>query len=90
MKMKIAVLPGDGIGPEVTKESIKVLQSIADAFGHDFQFKEALVGAIAIDQTGNPLPEETLVLCKNSDAVLFGAIGDPKYDNNPDAKVRPE
>lgn len=90
MKMKIAVLSGDGIGPEVTKESVKVLQAIADAFGHDFQFTHALVGAIAIDKTENPLPNETLILCKESDAVLFGAIGDPKYDNNPDAKVRPE
>lgn len=90
MNLRIAVLSGDGIGPEVTKESVKVLKAIAETYGHNFEFKEALVGAIAIDQTGNPLPEETLDLCKNSDAVVFGAIGDPKYDNNPDAKVRPE
>ena len=90
MNLKIAVLPGDGIGPEVTKESIKVLEAIADSFGHTFEFKEGLVGAIAIDKTGNPLPDETLELCNTNDAVLFGAIGDPKYDNNPDAKVRPE
>ncbi|EDO25431.1 predicted protein [Nematostella vectensis] len=90
MNLKIAVLSGDGIGPEVTKESVKVLKAIAEAYGHTFDFHEALVGAIAIDETENPLPEETLALCKSSDAVLFGAIGDPKYDNNPDAKVRPE
>lgn len=90
MKLKIALLPGDGIGPEVIHQSVKVLRAIEEVYGHDFGFKEALVGAIAIDKTGNPLPEETLGLCKASDAVLFGAIGDPKYDNNPDAKVRPE
>lgn len=90
MKLNIAVLPGDGIGPEVTKQSIKVLKAIAQVFDHTFRFKEAPVGAIAIDETGNPLPEQTLDLCKFSDAILFGAIGDPKYDNNPSAKVRPE
>ena len=90
MKLNIAVLSGDGIGPEVTRETIKVLKAIAEVDGHTFEFKEALVGAIAIDETGNPLPEATLQLCKSSDAILFGSIGDPKYDNNPDAKVRPE
>ncbi|WP_445711129.1 3-isopropylmalate dehydrogenase [Flavobacterium sp.] len=90
MNLKIAVLSGDGIGPEVTKESVKVLKAVAEVYGHTFEFQEALVGAIAIDEKENPLPEETLALCKSSDAVLFGAIGDPKYDNNPDAKVRPE
>lgn len=90
MKLNIAVLAGDGIGLEVTRETIKVLKAIAEVDGHTFEFKEALVGAIAIDETGNPLPEETLRLCKSSDAILFGSIGDPKYDNNPDAKVRPE
>ncbi|MDH3698669.1 MAG: 3-isopropylmalate dehydrogenase [Flavobacteriaceae bacterium] len=90
MKLKIAVLKGDGIGPEVTNQAIKCLNAIAENFGHTFEYTEALVGATAIDQTGDPLPEATLDLCKNSDAVLFGAIGDPKYDNNPDAKVRPE
>ena len=90
MNLKIAVLSGDGIGPEVTQESIKVLKTIAEIYGHNFEFQEALVGAIAIDETENPLPEKTLNLCRESDAVLFGAIGDPKYDNNPDAKVRPE
>lgn len=90
MKLKIAVLSGDGIGPEVTHEAIKVLKAIAMEFDHTFLFKEAKVGAIAIDQTGNPLPDETLDVCTASDAVLFGAIGHPKYDNDPSAKVRPE
>ncbi|QES92593.1 3-isopropylmalate dehydrogenase [Empedobacter brevis] len=91
MKMhKIAVLPGDGIGPEVVSETIKILKVVEQVFKYNFEFEQALIGAIAIDETGSPLPEETLQLCKNSDAVLFGAIGDPKYDNNPNAKVRPE
>ena len=88
--LKIAVLSGDGIGPEVTQQAVKVLKAVQEVYGHSFEFTEALVGAIAIDKTGNPLPDETLELCRNTDAVLFGAIGDPKYDNNPDAKVRPE
>lgn len=87
---KIAVLSGDGIGPEVTAESIKILKTIGDVFEYSFEFENGLVGAEAIFQTGNPLPDETLELCKASDAVLFGAIGDPSFDNNPDAKVRPE
>ena len=90
MKLNIADLPGDGIGPEVTAQAIKVLKAIAQEFDHTFTFTTALVGAVAIDKTGNPLPEETLDLCKNSDAILFGAIGDPKYDNDPSAKIRPE
>ena len=90
MKLEIAVLSGDGIGPEVTAQAIKALEAIAHAFDHSFLFKDALVGAIAIDKTGNPLPDETLEICVNTDAVLFGAIGDPKYDNNPSASVRPE
>jgi 3-isopropylmalate dehydrogenase len=90
MKLNIAVLSGDGIGPEVTAQSIKVLKAIALQFNHSFIFKEALVGAIAIDKTGNPLPDKTLQLCESADAILFGAIGDPKYDNDPSAKVRPE
>ena len=90
MKLNIAVLPGDGIGPEVTDQAIKVMKAIANEFDHTFIFKEAKVGAIAIDETGNPLPEDTLSLCKECDAILFGAIGDPKYDNNPSSKVRPE
>ena len=90
MKKKIAVILGDGIGPEVTEQSIKVLNIIAKQFKHDFSYEHALMGAIAIDKTGNPLPDETIKICLASDAILFGAIGDPKYDNNPTAKVRPE
>jgi len=90
MKLKIALLAGDGIGPEVTQEAIKVLEAIADKYKHSFKFTKALVGAIAIDKTGNPLPDKTLEVCAASDAVLFGSIGDPKYDNNPSAKIRPE
>ncbi|MFD1096410.1 3-isopropylmalate dehydrogenase [Salegentibacter chungangensis] len=90
MKLKIAILPGDGIGPEITQQSVKVLKAVADRFDHQFEFEEALVGAAAIDLLENPLPDATLELCEKSDAVLFGAIGDPKYDNNPEAKVRPE
>jgi 3-isopropylmalate dehydrogenase len=90
MKLKIAVLPGDGIGPEITKQSVKILKAVAERFNHEFIFEEAAVGAAAIDLTGDPLPAETLDLCANADAVLFGAIGHPKYDNDPSAKVRPE
>ncbi|MDH0658842.1 3-isopropylmalate dehydrogenase [Empedobacter sp. GD03865] len=87
---KIAVLSGDGIGSEVVSETIKVLKVVEQLFKYDFEFEEALIGAIAIDETGNPLPDATLQLCKDADAVLFGSIGDLKYDNNPNAKVRPE
>ena len=90
MEYKIAVLPGDGIGPEIVEQAIKVLKAIGKRFNHTFHFTEALVGATAIDQVGDPFPEETFQLCMDSDAVLFGAIGDPKYDNDPKAKVRPE
>ncbi|GGD37635.1 3-isopropylmalate dehydrogenase [Muriicola marianensis] len=90
MKLNIALLKGDGIGPEVTSQAVKCLQAVEDTFGHEFQFTEALVGAAAIDKYGDPLPKATLDVCKKADAVLFGAIGDPKYDNDPDAKVRPE
>ena len=90
MNLKIAVLAGDGIGPEVTQQAIKVLGAIAEKYTHNFNFQKADVGAVAIEKTGDPLPQETLDLCKAADAVLFGAIGDPKYDNNPNAKVRPE
>jgi 3-isopropylmalate dehydrogenase len=90
MKKKIAILNGDGIGPEVTAQSVKVLNAIAQEFGHQFEFREALVGAAAIEQTGTALPGETIDICLESDAVLFGAVGDPKYDNDPSATVRPE
>ena len=87
---KIAVLPGDGIGTEVTAQSIKVLNMIAETYGHHFEYTGGLIGAVAIDQTGSALPPETVEICMESDAVLFGAVGHPKYDNDPDAKVRPE
>ncbi|MEL6140788.1 MAG: 3-isopropylmalate dehydrogenase [Bacteroidota bacterium] len=88
--IKLAVLDGDGIGPEVIQQAIKVLNVIGEQFSHHFNYTYAPVGAIAIDQTGNPLPDDTLELCKQSDAVLFGAIGHPRFDNDPSAKVRPE
>ena len=90
MNFNIATLPGDGIGPEIVDQAVKVLKAIGERFNHQFIFKNALVGAVAIDKTGNPFPDETFEICMNSDAVLFGAIGDPKYDNDPKAKVRPE
>ncbi len=90
MDFNIAVLAGDGIGPEIVEQAIKVLNAVGKKFNHSFNFTEAPVGATAIDQVGDPFPEETFQLCMNSDAVLFGAIGDPKYDNDPKAKVRPE
>lgn len=90
MKLNIAVLPGDGIGPEITTQALKVTQAICRKFGHELTHQEAIVGATAIDKVGNPYPDQTHELCMKSDAVLFGAIGDPKYDNNPSAKVRPE
>lgn len=89
-KYKIAVLAGDGIGPEVVNESLKVLDVISKIYNIQFQYTEASVGAKAIYETGTPLPDDTLEVCENSDAVLFGAIGDPSFDNNPHAKVRPE
>ncbi len=90
MKLNIAVLPGDGIGPEIVAQAQKVIDAVASKFDHEVNYTNALVGATAIDQVGNPYPDETHEVCMNSDAVLFGAIGDPKYDNDPKAKVRPE
>ncbi len=90
MKAKIALLAGDGIGPEIMVEGVKVLNSIASIFNHDFELVEAPIGGFAIDKTGEPYPDETHQTCLVSDAVLFGAIGDPKYDNDTSAKVRPE
>jgi 3-isopropylmalate dehydrogenase len=90
MKKKIVVIPGDGIGPEVTQQSIKALDAIVKFFGHEFEYTYGLMGADAIDKTGDPLPAETLQACLKSDAILFGAIGHPKFDNDPSAKVRPE
>ena len=90
MKLNIAVLPGDGIGPEIVEQALKVTKVVCDKFGHELTYEQALVGACAIDAVGNPYPEATHELCMSSDAVLFGAIGSPKYDNDPAAKVRPE
>lgn len=90
MNFKIGVLAGDGIGPEIVEQAKKVVDAIASKYNHTFVYTNAPVGATAIDQTGNPYPDKTHEVCLNSDAVLFGAIGDPKYDNDPKAKVRPE
>ena len=89
LKYKIAVLPGDGIGVEIVPEAVKALEAISLRFGHQFEFTEALVGGAAYDAVGHPLPEETLALCKSSDAVLLGAIGGPQYDELP-VSLRPE
>ena len=89
MQAKLVVLPGDGIGPEIVAVATKVLDAVAKKFGHSFATEEHLIGGIAIDQTGQPLPEVTLAACKAADAVLLGAVGGPKWDN-PSAKVRPE
>ncbi|MBQ9357867.1 MAG: 3-isopropylmalate dehydrogenase [Prevotella sp.] len=90
MKLRIAVLPGDGIGPEIMKQGVAVMDAVAAKFGHEFEYEEALVGAIAIETVGNPYPDETHEACMRADAVLFAAVGDLKYDNNPTLKVRPE
>ncbi len=90
MSAKIALLAGDGIGPEIMDEGVKVLNAIAERYNKTFTTDNAYIGGAAIDATGNPYPEETHRKCVEADAVLFGAIGDPKYDNNPDAKIRPE
>ena len=87
---KIALLSGDGIGPEVIEESVKVLNIISQNSDINFSFIEAPIGAGAIDLYRNPFPDKTKDICDNCDAILFGAIGDPKYDNNPKAKIRPE
>lgn len=90
MKLKIAVLAGDGIGPEIMKQGVAVMDAIAEKFHHEVVYEEAICGAHAIDRIGDPFPEETYKVCMNADAVLFAAVGDPKYDNDPMAKVRPE
>ncbi|MBM4464713.1 MAG: 3-isopropylmalate dehydrogenase [Chloroflexi bacterium] len=89
MRARIAVLPGDGIGPEVIAEAVKVLKRVAQTYEHEFTFQEALVGGAAIDAVGDPLPAETLQLCRESDAVLFGAVGGPRW-GDPRAAARPE
>ena len=90
MELKIALLAGDGIGPEVVAQAVKVCDAIANKFNHNIQWMPALTGAAAIDAVGDPYPEETHAVCEAADAILFGAIGDPRFDNNPAAKVRPE
>ena len=90
MELKIALLPGDGIGPEVVNEAVKICDVIAKKFNHKIIWKEGLVGADAIEKTGDPYPDSTHEICLNSNAILFGAVGDPKFDNNPSLSVRPE
>ena len=90
MKLNIAVLAGDGIGPEISAQGVAVMQAVCQKFGHEATFTPALVGAAAIDAVGDPFPEDTYEICQKADAVLFSSVGDPKFDNNPNAKVRPE
>lgn len=90
MDFKIAVLPGDGIGPEISVQGVDVMSAVCEKFGHNVEYRYALCGADAIDKTGDPFPEDTYQTCLWADAVLFSAVGDPKFDNNPNAKVRPE
>ncbi|ERI81042.1 3-isopropylmalate dehydrogenase [Bacteroides pyogenes F0041] len=90
MEFKIAVLAGDGIGPEISVQGVKVMSAVCERFGHRVSYEYAVCGADAIDKTGDPFPEETFRVCRQADAVLFSAVGDPKYDNDPAAKVRPE
>ncbi len=90
MDVDLAVLPGDGIGPEVTAQAVKVLQAVGKRFAHSFSFHQAPIGGVAIDACGIPYPESTHETCLKSDSVLFGAIGDPKYDGDPKAEQRPE
>ncbi len=90
MKLKIAILSGDGIGPEIMTQGVAVMNAIAQKFGHEFTYEEALVGATAIEAVGDPYPEATHDVCMRADAVLFAAVGDLKYDNDPTSKVRPE
>ena len=90
MKLKIAVLAGDGIGPEIMKQGVAALDAVAKRFGHQFFYQEAVCGAHAIDEVGDPFPEETFKVCMNANAILFAAVGDPRFDNDPTAKVRPE
>lgn len=90
MKLKIAVLAGDGIGPEISKVGVDVMNAVAKRFGHEITYTQAICGAAAIDEVGDPFPEETFRTCQEADAVFFSAVGDPKFDNNPAAKVRPE
>ena len=90
MKLKIAILAGDGIGPEIMTQGVAVLDAIATKYGHEFEYEEAICGAHAIDEVGDPYPESTHEVCMRADAVLFAAVGNLKYDNDPTAKIRPE
>lgn len=90
MDFKIAVLAGDGIGPEISAVGVDVMTAVCEKFGHKVSYEYAVCGADAIDKVGDPFPEATYQACKNADAVLFSAVGDPKFDNDPTAKVRPE
>lgn len=90
MNLKIAVLPGDGIGPEISRQGVDVMTAVCEKFGHAVEYRYAICGADAIDKVGDPFPEETFETCLWADAVLFSAVGDPKFDNDPNAKVRPE
>ena len=88
MKLNIALLAGDGIGPEVIDQAVKVSDAVAEKFNHEISWTPALTGAAAIDAVGNPYPDETHEICEAADAVLFGAIGHPRFDNDPSAKVQ--
>lgn len=90
MNKNIVLLPGDGVGPEIVAAGKRILDGVAKKYSHTFTYSEGVIGAAAIDATGIPLPDETIRLCREADAILFGAIGDPKYDNDPTLKVRPE
>lgn len=90
MDLKIAVLPGDGIGPEISEQGVAVMTAVCEKFGHNVSYEYALCGAAAIDAVGDPFPEDTYQKCMAADAVLFSSVGDPKFDNDPTAKVRPE
>ena len=89
MEKTIALIPGDGIGPDVVAEAVNVLNVVAKKYGHSFSYKNVIAGGVAIDQFGKPLPQEQLDICLNSDAALFGAVGGPKWDNLP-SEIRPE
>ena len=90
MKLKLAVLPGDGIGPEIMEQGLAVAQAVCEKYGHELSYEYALCGADAIEKVGDPFPEDTFEKCMAADAVLFASVGDPKFDNDPNAKVRPE
>ncbi len=90
MILNIALLPGDGIGPEITRQAVKVIDAVCNKKGHEPRYREGLIGAVAVEKTGDPYPDKTHKICMSSDSVLFGAIGDPRFDNDPAAKIRPE